>query len=161
MYFSILKRIILKTHIVDIIETSNHFTSNVLPSFIPIQEELYLRCLNFIVVICYTVTITARKVIDKMQYLAVLLEVTKCLRFRCLSQCIFNYTYCWVTTVLQVHSSNLKPEKPSLLHWSQIREKKWRNLLFIHFSDTAILVFWLQETIMFYNLNWLWGMHSL
>jgi len=79
MYFSVLKMIILKTYIVDIIETSNHFTSSVLPNFIPIHEEMYLICLNFIVVISYTLTITARNVIDKTPYLAVLLDVTKCL----------------------------------------------------------------------------------
>jgi len=63
---------------------------------------MYLLCPNFIVVICYTVTINARNVIDKTPYLAILLEVTKCLRSRWLFQYILNYTYCWVTAVLQV-----------------------------------------------------------
>jgi hypothetical protein len=101
MYSSLLKKIILKMYIVDIIETSNYFTSSVLPSFIP-PHEMYLLCLSFIVVICYTVTITARNVIDKTPHLAILLEVTECLRSRWLFQYIFNYTYCWVARVLQV-----------------------------------------------------------
>lgn len=104
MYSSMLKRIIPKTYIVDIVETSNHFTSSALTSFVSTQEQMYLLCLSFIVVICYTVTTTARNVIDKLPYMAVLLEVTKCLRSRWLFQYIlvFNYTYCWVTTVLHV-----------------------------------------------------------
>lgn len=101
MYSSILKRIIPKTYIVDIIETSSHFTSSVLQSFIPIREEMNLLCLNFIVVICYTVTTNARNLIDKTPYLALLLEVTKCLRSRWLLQYIFNYNCCWDATVLQ------------------------------------------------------------
>jgi hypothetical protein len=67
------------------------------------QEEMYLPCLNFIVVICYAVFITERIVIDKSPYLAVCtIGSYKVSAISLAFQNIFNNTYCLVTTVLQV-----------------------------------------------------------